>query len=183
MGSNLSIKLKNKYPQYQIIAFDNLKRRGSELNIGRLKEHGIEFVHGDIRNTDDFESLPAIDVIIDSSAEPSVLAGIDGGQRQLININLVGTINIMNLAAAHKAAVLFLSTSRIYPIELLNQIDTFEAETRFAISENQTLQGISTRGINEQFPIYGSNRQFCRTYKDNVSPCFAQRNETGGDQI
>ena len=33
IGSTLCIKLKEKYPSYRIIAFDNLKRRGSELNL------------------------------------------------------------------------------------------------------------------------------------------------------
>ncbi len=31
VGSNLAVLLKEKYPGYHIICFDNLKRRGSEL--------------------------------------------------------------------------------------------------------------------------------------------------------
>ena len=33
VGSTLCLQLKNKYPNYEIVAFDNLKRRGSELNL------------------------------------------------------------------------------------------------------------------------------------------------------
>lgn len=33
VGSTLCLQLKAKYPLYEIIAFDNLKRRGSELNL------------------------------------------------------------------------------------------------------------------------------------------------------
>ena len=89
VGSNLAMLLKEE--NYEIIVFDNLKRRGSELNLLRLKENDIQFIHGDIRNPEDFESIQDIDVIIDASAEPSVLAGINGGQDQLVNINLIGT--------------------------------------------------------------------------------------------
>jgi CDP-paratose 2-epimerase len=46
VGSNLSIFLKKQYPEFTVIAFDNLKRRGSELNLSRLKEVGVEFIHG-----------------------------------------------------------------------------------------------------------------------------------------
>jgi nucleoside-diphosphate-sugar epimerase len=31
VGSNLAFSLKNKYPEWQVIALDNLKRRGSNL--------------------------------------------------------------------------------------------------------------------------------------------------------
>lgn len=33
VGSTLCLQLKTKYPLYKIVAFDNLKRRGSELNL------------------------------------------------------------------------------------------------------------------------------------------------------
>ena len=42
-GSNLAIKLKQKYPAYKVVALDNLKRRGSELNLSRLRENKIVF--------------------------------------------------------------------------------------------------------------------------------------------
>ena len=49
VGSNLAVSFKRKYPDLRVMAMDNLKRRGSELNIPRLKELCIEFFHGDIR--------------------------------------------------------------------------------------------------------------------------------------
>ncbi|MBI4691118.1 MAG: NAD-dependent epimerase/dehydratase family protein [Nitrospirae bacterium] len=50
VGSNLAIYFKRDNPSCRVIALDNLKRRGSELNLSRLKAAGAEFVHGDIRN-------------------------------------------------------------------------------------------------------------------------------------
>src|SRR5688500_3778425 len=118
VGSNLAILLKTTYPQYHIICFDNLKRRGSELNLLRLRELGIEFIHGDIRSKSDFEQIQvAVDCVIDAAAEPSVLAGLDGNTDYLIDTNLNGTINALNFSLKHKAKFIFLSTSRIYPIK------------------------------------------------------------------
>jgi hypothetical protein len=59
----------------EITAVDNLKRRGSELNLPRLREHGIRFAHADIRNPEDLrldEIRP--ELIVECSAEPSGLA-------------------------------------------------------------------------------------------------------------
>ena len=39
VGSNLGIELVKKNSRFKITAFDNLKRRGSELNISRLKKY------------------------------------------------------------------------------------------------------------------------------------------------
>ena len=103
MGSSLALELKLKYLEYKIFCLDNLKRRGSELNIPRLKKAGIEFVHGDIRNKEDFDGLPPIDLIIEASAEPSVLAGINSTPDYLMNTNLVGTINCLNFALKNKS--------------------------------------------------------------------------------
>src|SRR6476620_3718168 len=107
-GSNLAIKLKEKYPHYFITTFENLKRRGSELNLPRLRDKEIVFIHGDIRCKEDLHFESKIDLIIDASAEPSVLAGITSPVEQVINNNLSGTINCLELARTHKAAFIFL---------------------------------------------------------------------------
>ena len=167
VGSSLAIGLKTKYPAYEIYALDNLKRRGSELNLTRLKEAGISFVHGDIRNKSDFGVLKNIQVVIDAAAEPSVLSGLDGSTDYLIDTNLLGTIHTLNFALAHKADFIFLSTSRVYPIERIEQINFEETATRFRISEKQTLTGVSSKGISEQFStdgyrsLYGATKLAC----------------------
>jgi CDP-paratose 2-epimerase len=156
VGSNLATELKIKYPEYTILTFDNLKRRGSELNLDRLKKIGVEFIHGDIRNKSDFDEVGKVDCIIDAAAEPSVLAGIDNSPEYLIDTNLNGTINTLYFAQKHKADFVFLSTSRVYPIARLEQINFVEQENRFEIVKEQDVQGISTNGISEDFPIDGA---------------------------
>lgn len=156
VGSNLAVFLKKKYPTYSVIALDNLKRRGSELNINRLQDAGVQFLHGDIRNKEDFDQAGGIDILIEASAEPSVLAGINSSLDYLINTNLNGTINCLNYASKNKAAFIFLSTSRVYPIRHLNSICFTEQSSRFELSSLQDIPGVSTKGISENFPLNGA---------------------------
>lgn len=155
-GSSLAIKIKAKYPNYTVVAFDNLKRRGSELNLPRLKAAGVEFVHGDIRAKTDFNALQKdFTHLIEASAEPSVLAGLDGTPDYLIDTNLSGTVNCLYFARQCNAVFVFLSTSRIYPIENLERCKFVENETRFSYSSTQELAGVSNKGIAEAFPLEG----------------------------
>lgn len=155
VGSSLALLLKESYPHYEIYVLDNLRRKGSELNIPRLSSRGIKFVHGDIRNKEDFDGLPPVSAIIDASAEPSVLAGINSAPDYLLNTNLIGTINCLNYAAKHRADIIFLSTSRIYPIEQLERMAFEEKENRFQLSAKQIISGCSHNGVSEEFPLKG----------------------------
>jgi CDP-paratose 2-epimerase len=153
VGSSLAISLKRKYSNYSIIVVDNLKRRGSELNVTRLKFYGIDFIHGDIRLKQDLEQFNEIDFIIDAAAEPSVQAGLNGSPDYLIETNFIGTYNTLELAKRCKSKIIFLSTSRVYSIPTLEIIDCFESDSRLMVSPNQSIAGISKNGINEKFDI------------------------------
>jgi CDP-paratose 2-epimerase len=153
VGSALSLGLAQLHPDWQITALDNLKRRGSELNLPRLKQAKIEFVHGDIRNPEDLDAgLLQPDLILECSAEPSVLAGYTSPGYTL-NTNLVGTIHCLELARKTQADLIFLSTSRVYPIAYLNQAQFTETETRFQLSAEQSIVGLSQEGVAEEFPL------------------------------
>lgn len=156
VGSNLAVNFKLDNPTTKVIAFDNLKRRGSELNISRLRDIGVEFIHGDIRNKEDFDGIENVDIIIDAAAEPSVMSGVNSTPDYLINTNLVGTINCLNFAVKQKAKFVLLSTSRVYPIGLLNEIELNESTTRFDYNDKQLLQGVSKFGISEEFSLKGA---------------------------
>jgi CDP-paratose 2-epimerase len=156
VGSNLCLSLKRKYPQYTIVAFDNLKRRGSELNLADFQENGIGFIHGDIRNPEDILAAGPFDVLIEASAEPSVTAGLDSDPTYVINNNLYGSINCFNACLRHKAILIFLSTSRVYPIEKIEQAQFTEEHSRFAFAKVQAIEGISPAGISEKLSLEGA---------------------------
>jgi len=155
VGSSLAIRLKDNYPKSQVICLDNLKRRGSELNLPRLRKQGVDFIHGDIRNKEDFSAIGAVDVIIECSAEPSVLAGYNSSAEYVVNTNLFGTVNCLEFARKSKAGFVMLSTSRVYPINPINSLNFSEAEARFELSHEQKIPGSSGEGITEEFPLTG----------------------------
>jgi CDP-paratose 2-epimerase len=155
VGSNLAIEFKKNNLNIEVVAFDNLKRRGSELNLPRLKENGIEFIHGDIRNKEDFEAIGRSDVVIECSAEPSVMAGIDSSPEYLLNTNLLGTVNCLEYVRKTGADIVFLSSSRIYPVKTINDLKFVEKESRFELLDEQYVPGASERGLAETFPLNG----------------------------
>src|SRR6185503_8516174 len=86
VGSNLSLALQAAFPAAEIVAMDNLYRRGSELNVPRLESAGVKFHRGDVRDPNSFP--PGVfDFLIECSAEPSVLAGQDGSPDYLFQTN------------------------------------------------------------------------------------------------
>ena len=163
VGSNIALKLREMYPKSEIIAFDNLRRRGSELSIPRLKKSKIDFVHGDIRIASDIASTGPADLIIEASAEPSVHAGYGESPAYVVHTNLVGTINALEHAREHGAQVIFLSSSRIYPIDPIRALPLEERDTRLDIDSTVFGTGWSRKGITEDFGLEGHRSMYGAT--------------------
>ena len=155
MGSNLAIRLAERHPDRQVLALDNLHRPGSELNRPRLEQAGVRFVLGDVRTPEDLQALPEVGVLIECSAEPAATSGLDGDTSFLFHTNLVGAYNCLELARRDDAFVIFLSTSRVYPVPALNELRYEEGETRFVLAASQAFSGASEAGISEEFPLAG----------------------------
>ncbi|MBI5857850.1 MAG: NAD-dependent epimerase/dehydratase family protein [Sphingobacteriales bacterium] len=179
IGSSVCLQLKQKYPAYSFTAFDNLRRTGSELNMAELKKNGIRFIHGDIRCREDVEALTDFDALIDASAEPSVQAGLNNDPAYIINNNLNGSINCFNTCLKNNATLIFLSSSRVYPINRIEKANFKEEPTRFSFSDKQSEKGISKLGISEDLELSGARsfygatklaselfiREYCEFYK------------------
>jgi len=163
IGANLAIGLADRHPDWQVAALDNLRRRGGELNLARLRQAGVSFTHGDIRVLDDLLALDPFDAIVECSAEPSVLAGVDGSPAYVIQSNLVGAYHCLELARRDGAHVVFLSTSRVYPVAGLMSLELRETETRFELAAEQAVPGASPAGIGEAFPLTGARTLYGST--------------------
>lgn len=169
VGSTLASALARESSGYTLLGLDNFIRPGSETNRTELKRLGVKLFHGDVRHASDFESLPAADWVIDAAANPSVLAGVDGrtSSRQLVEHNLLGTVNILEFCKQHRAGFVLLSTSRVYSIPPL--------ATLTVTAENNAFKpipppggtgptGVSERGISEAFStlapvsLYGATK-------------------------
>jgi CDP-paratose 2-epimerase len=154
IGSNLSIHVRRTFPHATIVCMDNLYRRGSELNVPRLQEAGVQFHRGDVADANSFPAGP-FDFILECSAEPSVLAGKNDSPDYIFQTNLVGAYQCLEKARSWDSKFLFLSTSRIYPIARLEAHPWYEEETRFVWKDEGT-NGITSRGVTERLDLSGA---------------------------
>jgi CDP-paratose 2-epimerase len=155
VGANLAVALARSHPDWQLVALDNLRRRGSELNLPRLRDASVQFVHGDVRELADVLAVEPVDAVLECSSEPSTLAGFNGDTRYIVGSNLVGAHNCLELARRDAAQVVFLSTSRVYPFATLDRAAYRETPTRFEIDSQQDIPGVSSAGVSERFPLEG----------------------------
>ncbi|MBI4319058.1 MAG: NAD-dependent epimerase/dehydratase family protein [Chloroflexi bacterium] len=154
VGSALACRFRRDGAE-EVHVLDNLRRRGSELNLPILKSEGVVFHHGDIRVRTDIEDVSgAFDLVVDAAAEPSVLAGINAHADYLIQTNLLGTVNALEFARARGSSFLFISTSRVYSVAPLRELSLEETPTRVELTADQVLSGASARGIAEEFPTH-----------------------------
>ncbi len=152
VGSNISLYLKKK--GHDIASLDNLSRKGSIYNLSLLKKEKIINYNIDISNYNKIKKLPKYNLIIDCCAEAAVEVSrkdID----KVFNTNLVGTFNILKKVKNDKSKIIFLSSSRVYPIKLFNK--TIKSKilkkrliVKKLINENDSTSGPKT--------IYGSTK-------------------------
>ena len=178
-GYSIAKHLSDEIPKLEIIGIDNLSRRGSERNLPLIKTLGVSYFHGDIRSESDIKVLPSVDWVIDCAANPSVLAGLDGNSssRQLMEHNLLGTINLLEYCKRHKAGLILLSTSRVYSASELSALPVKPSDNRFELQDCD-LNGASSTGISEDFPttaplsLYGASKLASETLILEYGECF-----------
>ncbi len=167
VGSSLANWFRQREPSCEIIGIENFARPGSETNRSVLRSRGIRVQHGDVRNASDFETLPAVDWVVDAAANPSVLAGVDNrsSSRQIIEHNLYGTVNLLEYCKRVKAGLILLSTSRVYSIPALAALPLTKGNEAFEWNENaKPSLGASINGLTTEFStsppisLYGSTK-------------------------
>lgn len=151
----------------EIIGIDNLSRPGSESNRHSLDGLGVRVLHGDIRMASDLEAVGPVDWVIDAAANASVLAGVDGrtSTRQLIEHNLLGTVNLLEYCRSWQAGFVLLSTSRVYSLHQLEALPMDVVDGRFVPAlDRLSLPGIGGAGVTESFStapplsLYGTTK-------------------------
>jgi CDP-paratose 2-epimerase len=163
VGANVALALAERHPEWEVTAFDNLRRRGGELNLPRLKAAGVRFLHGDVREAGDLAEAGELDALVECSAEPSVLAGLGTDTDYVVRTNLLGAYHCLELARRTGAQLVFLSTSRVYPVEPLNALAYRDEATRFELEDEQPSPGASSQGISEAFPLDGARTLYGST--------------------
>lgn len=162
VGSEICRGLVDRLDGVEVVAFDNLRRSGSEGNRDGLRRLGVAVVHGDVRLQSDVDSLGEFDWLVDAAAEPSVLAGTAAAagrgvsSRQLVEHNLLGTVNLLEAASRCGAGFVMISTSRVYSIAGLSSLALDGAGDAFRLDPSMACPaGVGPGGIGETFSTVG----------------------------
>jgi CDP-paratose 2-epimerase len=115
VGSNVCEFLKNL--SLEVVSVDNLSKIYSKLNLKRLKNSNIKNYNIDVSDKNKFIKLNyKSDIIIDCCADPAVESSRTDILNN-INNNLITTYNVLEKAKKDNSKLIFISTSRIYPIK------------------------------------------------------------------
>ena len=149
VGTNVCLYLINK--EYKVSSLDNLSRKGSRYNLSLLKKKKIKNYKIEISNFKKYKSLPKFDLIIDCCAEAAVEVSKKNTDK-VFNTNLVGTYNILKKAKKDKSKIIFLSSSRVYPLNMLNNLIKNKNIKKKILIKNKINENSSTIGPKS---IYG----------------------------
>lgn len=155
LGSNLAKEVLKK--GHSLVIFDNLSRMGTENNLNWLREAGqFDFVHGDIRNSNDVENLVkkyTPDVIFHLAGQVTMTMSITDPRKDF-ETNALGTFNLLEGVRkfSPKATVIYSSTNKVYgDLEWLNYV---EKEKRYELQEYPV-------GLPEAMPLHFSSPYGC----------------------
>ena len=142
VGANLCLALAERIRAAEVVALDNLKRRGSELTCSRLRAAGVEFVHGDVREPATSGAAPCR---CSSMLGRAVGAGRDGLGRRLRRADeLVGALNCLEPRRRDGAQVISCRRAASIPSVPQLELDRRTA-TRFELDASQRSPGVARR--------------------------------------
>ena len=117
VGSALCLFLRKNLPNSKILSVDNLSKIYSKFNQKILKKNKIRT---EIVDLGKFNCLKNVkfksDFIIDCSAEPAVEVSRNNISK-VIRSNFLSTYNILEKAKIDNSKLIFISSSRVYPIK------------------------------------------------------------------
>jgi len=132
LGSNIASTILKQ--GHELVVFDNLYRFGSYQNLEWLRSQGeFEFIHGDIRNTNDVERTIKShqpDAIYHLAGQVAMTTSI-ADPRLDFEINAGGSFNLLNAVRQYspESAIIYSSTNKVYGD--LEQFSYREADTRY----------------------------------------------------
>lgn len=136
LGSNIASEILTQGDS--LVVFDSLYRFGSYQNLEWLKSQGeFEFIHGDIRNTNDVERTikqHQPDVIYHLAGQVAMTTSI-ADPRMDFEINVGGSFNLLNAVRLYspESTIIYSSTNKVYGD--LEQFQYQETETRYQCTD------------------------------------------------
>lgn len=132
LGSNIASEILKL--GHELIVFDSLYRFGSYQNLEWLKAQGcFEFIHGDIRNTNDVERIiksTKPDVVYHLAGQVAMTTSI-ADPRMDFEVNVGGSFNLLNAVRLYspETTIIYSSTNKVYGD--LEQFKYKETATRY----------------------------------------------------
>ncbi len=136
LGSNIASEILKQGDT--LVIFDSLYRFGSHKNLEWLKTQGqFEFIHGDIRNTNDVErtiKLHQPDVIYHLAGQVAMTTSI-ADPRMDFEVNAGGSFNLLNAVRLYspESTIIYSSTNKVYGD--LEQFQYEETESRYKCTD------------------------------------------------
>lgn len=136
LGSNIASEILKQGDE--LVVFDSLYRFGSYQNLEWLKTQGnFEFIHGDIRNTNDVERTIKThkpDVIYHLAGQVAMTTSI-ADPRMDFEVNVGGSFNLLNAVRLYspESTIIYSSTNKVYGD--LEQFTYEETATRYECVE------------------------------------------------
>jgi len=166
IGVNLAAKLLEAGESVTI--FDNLSRRGTELNLSWIQKTypKVTFIQGDLREYEKLlKAVTGMDVVFHLAGQVAVTTSVTD-PRDDFEINLLGTFNVLEAVRAQKVRpiVMYSSTNKVYGD--LADLEVVETKTRYQFKKHK-------EGVTEMQPLdfhspYGCSKggadQYVRDY-------------------
>lgn len=174
LGSNIAAAVLRAGDELAVM--DNLSRHGSASNLQWLRDQGeFRFLHGDIRQRDDCETLIAQfrpDAVFHLAGQVAMTTSLQR-PRMDFEINALGSLNVLEAVRAHcpAAAVIYSSTNKVYGD--LEQLRCEEGETRYTLT-NYPLGLPETIGLDFRSP-YGCSKGSADQYMLDYARMFGLR--------
>lgn len=170
IGSNLANYHLNK--KDYVLVYDNLSRKGTEVNLKWLKSHKnkkyFKFIKGDIRNLKNLKGVvKKFDVIYHMAAQVAVTTSMTDPISDF-EINALGTFNMLEAfrLGSEKATFIYASTNKVYGG--LDDIKCKIVGKRYQITSKDYKNGISEDRILDFHSPYGCSKgagdQYVRDY-------------------
>lgn len=146
LGTNLTLSLLKK--GHSVIAVDSLSRKGSELNLEKIREQfpNFNFQQMEMDEIPSFILLDKPDLVYHFAAQVAVTTSMQNPIRDF-KINAEGTFRVAHAAFKLSIPVIYSSTNKVFG-DNVNKIPIKEFKTRYDFDGK-----LKKRGIPEKFPI------------------------------
>lgn len=159
IGSNLARYLLDR--NEEVVVFDNLSRKGTELNIKYLNKcykNKFEFVKNDIRDVSSLKSsMLHSDVVFHLAGHVSITGSIED-PREDFEVNVLGSLNVLESARSMKnpPILVYSSTNKVYG-NLLS-LPIIEKKTRYEFKNPKDINGVTEISGLDFYTPYGCSK-------------------------